>query len=72
MFWPELYAPATDRFIGHLDLSLREQILDITEAQAEAMIEPDCVLDDFGWETVPAIVALGCFHPTTLPNCWLT
>ncbi len=38
---PELVGPATDGFIGHIDPSFSEQILDVAQAQSEAIIEPD-------------------------------
>ena len=69
---PEFYAPATDCFIGHLNAAKCEEIFNIAEAQTEAMIELNGVLDYFGRETAPVIQTFGRFHPDTLPNRRLT
>ena len=37
----ELLTPLPDRLIGHDDSALGKKILDISEAQAEAMVSPD-------------------------------
>ena len=49
----------SDGLIGHQDLALRQQILDIAEAQSEPDIKPDRLLHDFGRESVAAIADLG-------------
>ena len=64
---PELDAPVPDRLVRDGHTSLRQQILDVAEAQAEAVIEPHGVADDLDWETVSAIAALGVGHGRTLP-----
>jgi hypothetical protein len=46
----ELLAPLSNRFIRHDDSRFGEKILDISEAQAEAMVSPDCIADDLGSE----------------------
>jgi len=55
VFRPEPLTPATDRLVGHLDASLGQEILDITKAQGEAVIEPHGVADDLRREPVPAV-----------------
>jgi hypothetical protein len=35
-----------DRLIRHKDSALGEQIFDISKAQTEAMVSPDCIADD--------------------------
>ena len=55
----ELDAPETDRFPGDDDSSLSEQILDIAVAEIKAIVEPDCVTDDFRRESVALIGTRG-------------
>ena len=38
--------PSADRLMGDKDAALSEKILDISEAQREAQVQPDGVLDD--------------------------
>ena len=42
----ELQHPASDRLVGDIQPTLGEQILDITEAEGEANIEPNGVPND--------------------------
>ena len=51
--------PASHGLIGHQDLTLSKQILDVAEAQGEPDVKPDRLLDDFGREAVAAIADLG-------------
>src|ERR1700731_1572843 len=51
----ELQHPAPHRFVGDVEPSFGQQLLDIAIAQSEAEIEPDRVLDNFGWEAMPAV-----------------
>ena len=44
----ELDTPQSDRLITDRDTLLCQQVLDITEAQIESVIDPDCVADDAG------------------------
>jgi hypothetical protein len=46
----ELLTPLSNRLIRHDDSPFGEKILDISEAQAEAMVSPDCIADDLGSE----------------------
>jgi hypothetical protein len=47
--------PAPDGLIGDRDPAFRQQIFDVAEAQREAEIEPDRVLNDFGRKAIAAI-----------------
>src|SRR5438094_939738 len=47
--------PTSDRFVGDVDAAFGEQFLDISEAQGEAKIEPNSLLDDVGWKTIAGI-----------------
>ena len=53
----ELLAPEPNRLIRDGDSPFGEKILDIAEAQAETMVSPDGVTDDFRRETVTVIRA---------------
>ena len=46
--WAELAAPQPDGLITDLDATFGEQLLDITVAEGEAMVQPDGVSDDLG------------------------
>ena len=50
---PEMVHPAAHRLMGHHDPALRQQVLDIPEAQREPDIQPDRVLDDPGRKAKP-------------------
>jgi hypothetical protein len=58
----ELVAPEPHRLVGRFDPSLGKQIFDVAVAEVEAMVEPDRVLDDGGWEAVPLIGVGGSVH----------
>jgi hypothetical protein len=60
--WAELVAPEPHRLVGRFDSPLGEQVFDVAVAEVEAMVEPDRVLDDGGWETVPLIGVGGSVH----------
>ena len=38
--------------IGNIQATFREQIFNVSIAQCEPSVEPDCVTDNFGRETV--------------------
>src|SRR5215469_13475262 len=62
----ELLAPDSNGFIRDDNAAFGEKILDITEAHAEAMINPDGVADDFRGEPMAMIVRLIALHGTSL------
>jgi hypothetical protein len=77
-FWPEaseppsiavseLENPTTHGLVRHVEAALGQQILDVSEAQREAAIEPYGVLDDLGRESVAAIGDR--FHRRRLDYC---
>src|SRR3954453_17656215 len=51
----EAQAPVTDALVGHNDAAGSEDRLDVTQAEAEAVIQPDRMLDDLGWEAKAAV-----------------
>ena len=51
----ELDAPEANCFSGYSDASLGEKIFDITMAEVESVVGPDCVADDIWRESVALI-----------------
>ena len=47
--------PLPNRLVGNDDATLREQVLGIAETQAEPVIQPDGVADDFRWKSVSSV-----------------
>ncbi len=45
-----------------------QEIFDISEAQAEAVVEPNGMADDLRRESVSAVVGCVVFHPASLPD----
>ena len=45
-------APVPDGFVRDGDAAVCEEVFDVAEAQSEAVVEPDGVADDGGWESV--------------------
>ena len=54
-FGTELQAPEPDAFVGHQDPAFGQNQLDITQAQAEHMMQPYCVTDDLRWKPMPGV-----------------
>jgi hypothetical protein len=51
----ELPAPPADALVGHAHPAFGQDKLDITQTQAEHVVQPDCLADDLGQEPVPMI-----------------
>ena len=68
-FRTEFIDPKSYRFVTDGDISLGWQILDISSTEIEAVVEPDCLLDDRRWEPMALVDA---FHSTMLPEGHLT
>ena len=51
----ELPAPLANGFVGHDDSSFGQQILNIPEAHAVSVVEPDGMADDFGRKAMPMV-----------------
>ena len=62
----ELSVPPSDCFLRHHDSPFGEQILDISDTNAESVVLPDCMTDDFGRKTVTMIVGSCGFHAASL------
>ena len=69
---PPIQTPLADRLIRHADAAFGEEIFDISEAQAESVIERDGVTDDFRRESVSAVAGRLAHHTPTLPPWALT
>ena len=50
VFRSELETPEADGLVGDDDPPFSQQILDISKAQGESMVEPNGMTDDFTWE----------------------
>ena len=56
--WAKLLCPAADRFIGDDNATLQQHLFNKTQAQRKSEVEPHCVCDGLGRETM-ALVADG-------------
>ena len=63
----ELPAPAPDRLVGNLNAAFGQHQLDVPEAEAERVAQPNGVADDFGREAVTMVRIRGVFHAATMP-----
>ena len=54
----EFLAPASYRLVGDHDAALSQEQLNVPQAEAEHVVEPDGVADGLGWEPM-AVVAVG-------------
>jgi hypothetical protein len=62
----ELPTPDSNRFIRDDDSPFHEKILDISEAQAETMVNPDGIADDFWRKTMTVIARPVLLHGTSV------
>src|SRR5208283_5637773 len=53
--WSEMVHPTPNRLVGHRHSALRQQILDVTQAEGEPEVEPYCLVNDLGRETIPSV-----------------
>jgi len=78
-----IVAPQTNGFIADSDAPLSQQVFDVAVAQVESVVEPNGILDNFGWESVALVhfwegyaaipCRLGVSLSAPLINmCWLT
>ena len=68
----ELPAPLANGFVGHDDSSFGQQILNIPEAHAVSVVEPDGMADDFGRKAMPMVAGPVSVHPGIVPGGELT
>ena len=69
---PERQTPLADRLIRDGDTAFREEILDLSETQANAVVDPDGVTDDVSGKAVSAIAGRRARHLPTLSPGALT
>jgi hypothetical protein len=62
----ELLTPQSNRFVRDDDSPFGEKILEISEAQAETMVNPDGIADDFWRETMTVIARPVVLHGTSV------
>jgi hypothetical protein len=62
----ELLTPVPNGFIGDDDSAFGEKILDISEAEAETMVHPHGIADDFWRETMTVIARPVLLHETSV------
>jgi hypothetical protein len=55
IFGTKLDTPQTDGFIADGDTPLGKEIFDIAMAEIESIVQPDCVADDIGRESVTLV-----------------
>ena len=65
MVMAELLTPLSDNLLRHKDSALGKKILDIPEAQTEAMVSPDRIADDLGRETIAGVTRRMALCPNT-------
>ena len=63
---PECLTPVPNRLIRHRDTPFGEEIFDISETQAEAVVEPDGATDDLRWKAVSVVAESRGRHRPTL------
>ena len=68
----ELPAPLPNRFVRHDDAAFGQQILNIPEAHAVSVVEPDGMADDFGRKAMPMVAGPASVHPGIVPGGELT
>ena len=68
----ELPALLPNGFVRHDDAALGQQILDIPEAQAVSVIQPDGVADDYRRKAMPKVARSSSVHPGIVPRGELT
>jgi hypothetical protein len=53
--------PAPNGLVGHHNAAFCKQVFDVAKAQGEPQVEPDCLLNDLGRESVAAVA--DSLHP---------
>jgi len=51
----EFYAPKADRLTCDNNDALSHDIFNVTVAEIESVVEPDGVIDNIGWESIPLV-----------------
>ena len=61
---PERPAPLADRLVRDVDAALGEEVLDVPNTEAESVVQPHRVTDDFRQESVSSVAR----HTATVPR----
>ena len=61
---PERPAPLADRLVRDVDAALGEEVLDVPKTEAESLVQPHRVTDDFRRESVSSVAR----HTATVPR----
>jgi hypothetical protein len=69
---PELLAPLPDGLVREDDSAFREEVLDVSKAQTESVIQPNRVTDDMGRKPVPMVTTHVAVHHQSLARRSLT
>jgi ACS family sodium-dependent inorganic phosphate cotransporter len=69
VFWAEFVDPKSNRFVADINILFSEKFLDISNAEIEAIVELNGMLDDRRWKSVAFI---DVFHLDMLPEYRLT
>src|SRR5271166_2681008 len=68
----EMVHPTPNRLVRHRHSALRQQILDVTQAEGEPEVEPYRLVNDLGRESIPAVADLvhprGATRPPSTPQ----
>ncbi len=59
---PKLLTPLSNGFIGDGDVSFGQEFFHLTKTEAEPMVEPNGVTDNFGGEPVTVVAGCWLFH----------
>ena len=63
---PEIIHPSSDCLVRNCNSALREQILDVSKAEREPEIEPDCLVNDLRREPISGVADFR--HALRLPS----
>ena len=66
--WTKLLTSLTDRFIGDRDFTFGEKFFHLSETEAEPMVQPDGVPDNFRGKTKTAVAERFGIHHVSLPK----
>jgi len=58
----------TNGFIGDSDATFGRQFFDFTETEAETVVKPDGMTDNFGRKAMALVGGYRVFHQASLPN----
>lgn len=66
IFGPELPTPLSDGLVADYDPALCQEVFNVSEAQAESVVEPNGMTYDLRWESISAIAGCLRIHQPSL------